>query len=398
MTITDKTALSTFDVDAVRSRFSVLRAGKFSFFDAPAGTKVPDEVGDAIAKLMRDASGNTGGFDPTARALTGLVTKARERAAEFFGGDADNIAFGGSMTSLNFILSRSATRNFEEGDEIIVTRLDHEGNVAPWRELALDRGFVVKTCNLTADLRIDVDHLRSLITDRTKVIAFPWAANTVGSVAEVAKICEIAHDAGAVAWVDAVHYAAHRAMDVRAVGADVVLCSPYKFCGPHLGMAHIEPRVGESWRAYKVQAHGEHPLGARFENGTPPFELLAGLCAAFDYLDSLGGFGAIQPYETALASHFLETLSEKITVYGPALEQRVPTFLLTVPGVEAESVSRTLADKKMAIWKHNFSYEVGLPQALPFKGNAVRVGIAHYNTLDEIDLLCTALDDIASHH
>lgn len=394
MTADDSTALETFDINGVRSRFSALSSGDFSFFDAPAGTKVPDEVGDAMARLMREASGNTGGFDPTARTLIRLVATARERAAEFFGGDAENVAFGGSMTSLNFTLSRSATRAFDEGDEIIVTRLDHEGNVAPWRELSIDRGFVIKQCNLTADLQIDIDHLRSLVTDRTKIIAFPWAANTVGSVANIAEICNIAHKAGAIAWVDAVHYAAHRAMDVRAVGADVVLCSPYKWCGPHMGMAHIDPRVGEPWRAYKVQAHGDHPLGARFENGTSPFERLAGLCATFDYLDSVGGFAAVQPYETALAIHFLKTLPSRITVHGPPIAQRVPTFLLTVPDVEAETVARTLADKNISVWRHNFAYEVGLPEALPFKGEAVRVGIAHYNTIDDIDRLCSALESI----
>lgn len=387
-------ALETFDVDAVRSRFSAFREGGFSFFDAPAGSKVPDEVGDAMARLMREASGNTGGFDPTSRTLITLVQTARERSAEFFGGDPENIAFGGSMTSLNFSLSRAATRTFETGDEIIVTRLDHEGNVAPWRELAIDRGFVIKICNLTADLQVDVDHLRSLVSDRTKIIAFPWAANTVGSVAAIAEICEIAHAAGAIAWVDAVHYAAHRAMDVRAVGADVVLCSPYKWCGPHMGIAHIEPRVAESWRAYKVHARGEHPLGARFETGTTPFERLAGLCATFDYLGSVGGFAAIEPYETALADHFLETLSSRITVHGPPIAQRVPTFLLTIPGVEAETVARQLADQKISLWRHNFAYEVGLPDALPFAGEAVRVGILHYNTIEEIDRLCSALESI----
>ncbi len=385
------------DIDAVRSRFTSLRKGEFTFFDAPAGSQVPDEVGDAMATLMREASGNTGGYDPTAQTLTDLVSKARERAAEFFGGDADNIAFGGSMTALNFILSRAATRDFESGDEMIVTRLDHDGNVAPWRELAIDRDFVLRTCNLTEDLRIDVDHLRSLVTDRTKVIAFPWAANTVGSIADIAEICEIAHSVGAIAWVDAVHYAAHQKMDVRAVGADVVLASPYKLCGPHMGMAHLEPRVADQWRAYKVQAREEHPLGGRFENGTRPFELLAGLCASLDYIDSIGGFGAIEPYETSLAKHFLNTLSSDFTVYGPPLDQRVPTFLLTTPGLDAETISRKLAEEKISVWKHNFTYEVGLPEVLPFEGDAVRVGIAHYNTVKEIDHLNAVLGDIANH-
>lgn len=383
--------LSETTIDMVRARFSSLSKGEYSFFDAPAGSQVPDEVGGAIADLMREASGNTGGFDPTAERLTALVSTAREQAAAFFGGEPENIVFGGSMTTLNFALSRAACRQFDEGDEIIVTRLDHEGNVAPWRELSLDRNLVLKLCDLTPDLRIDMDHMRSLVTDRTKVIAFPWAANTVGSVAPIRELCELAHSVGAIAWVDAVHYAAHRAMDIRSVGADVVLCSPYKFCGPHMGMAHIEPRVAEPWRAYKVQARGDHPLGARFETGTSPFESLAGLCATFNYLESIGGFKAIEQYETVLASRFLSTLPSGINVYGPSLGQRVPTFLLTIPGTDSEVAARTLASWKIALWSHNFAYEVGLPTALPFDGEAIRVGIAHYNTLNEVDELCSAL-------
>jgi cysteine desulfurase family protein (TIGR01976 family) len=393
-TISTGHAAIAFDVEAVRARFSVFSAGDFTYFDAPAGSQVPDEVGDAIARQMREGSGNIGGFYPLSDELSALVAEARQRTAAFFGGDAANVVIGGSMTTLNFALTRAAARDFEEGDEIIVTRLDHEGSVSPWRELAADRAFVVKTCDLTDDLRIDLGHLRSLVSDRTRVIAFPLAANTVGSVAQASEIAEIAHEVGALAWVDAVHYAAHRAIDVRAIAADVILCSAYKFCGPHLGMAHVEPRAAADWRAYKVAARGLDPLGARFETGTLPYEQLAGLVATFDYLDSLGGFAAIAPYEEMLATRLLETLPPEVRVLGPSLADRVPTFLLTIDGLSAETIARALAAKNIGVWKHTFAYEVGMPAALPTGTDPIRVGIAHYNTVEEIDILVAALAEI----
>jgi cysteine desulfurase family protein (TIGR01976 family) len=393
-TLTDTTA-TAFDVEAVRARFSALQPEGFTYFDAPAGSQVPDEVGDAIARQMREGSGNIGGYYPLSDELTALVAAARARTAAFFGGDAANIVLGSSMTTLNFAITRAAARGFAAGDEIIVTRLDHEGNVAPWRELALDLGLVVKTADLTEDLRIDVEHLRSLVTDRTRVIAFPLAANTVGSVAQAAEISAIAHEAGALSWVDAVHYAAHRAIDVAAIGADVVLCSAYKFCGPHLGMAHLNPGVASDWRSYKVAARGPDPLGARFETGTPSYEQLAGLIATYDYLDSLGGFDVIAPYEESLAEHLLDTLPPEVRVLGPALADRVPTFLLTIDGLSSETIARALAAERIGVWKHTFAYEVGLPARLPAGADPIRVGIAHYNTVEEIDALTAALTRIA---
>ena len=384
-----------FDVAAVRARFSALTPGGFTYFDAPAGSQVPDEVGDAIARQMREGSGNIGGYYPLSDQLSALVDTARARTAKFFGGEADNVVIGGSMTTLNFALSRAAARDFAAGDEIIVTRLDHEGNVAPWRELALDRGLVLKTADVTPDLLIDVAHLRSLVTERTRVIAFPLAANTVGSLAQAAEISQIAHDAGALAWVDAVHYAAHQALDVQAIGADVTLCSAYKFCGPHLGLAYVQPEAAAHWRAYKVAARGLDPLGARFETGTLPYELLAGLVATYDYFDSVGGFAAIEPYERMLAAHLIETLPPAVRVLGPGLADRVPTFLLTIDGLSAETIARALAARQIGVWKHTFAYEVGLPERLPAGADPIRVGLAHYNTRAEIDQLTAALAEIA---
>ncbi len=383
-----------FDVEAVRSRFAVLREGDFAFLDAPGGSLVPDEVADAIAEATRYASANLGGFYPTSQRVMRIQAEARERAAEFMGGEAENIVLGPNMTTINFALTRAAARGFAEGDEIIVTALDHDGNVAPWRELAKDRGLVVKTAGLTDDLRLDLDSVRSLVTDRTRVIAFPWAANSVGTIAPAKELVDLAHSVGAIAWVDAVHYAAHRAISARGIGADVLLCSPYKFAGPHLGMAHVNPEIAGGWDAYKVGPREDYPLGSRFETGTQPYELLAGLNTTFQYLASIGGLSAIHAHEERLAERMLAQLPEQVTVFGASLEHRVPTFLVDVPGTPAVEVARRLAERGVGVWNHDSWYAMSLQPWLRAPRETVRIGIAHYNSEADIDRLTGALAEI----
>ena len=190
--------------------------------------------------------------------------------------------FGANMTTLNFALSRAAAREWQAGDEIVCTRLDHDGNVSPWLELARDKGLTVRFADVDDECRLDLDHLRSLLTERTRVVAFPWASNAVGTVTPVAEIAALAHEAGALAWVDAVHYGPHGPIDVQAAGADVLLCSPYKFYGPHLGLAFGRRELLESWRPYKVRPAPELPVGHRYETGTLAHELLAGFVAAVE--------------------------------------------------------------------------------------------------------------------
>lgn len=380
-----------FDVEGVRSRFTVLREGDFAFLDAPGGSLVPDEVADAIAEATRIASANMGGFYPTSQRVTKIQSDARVAGAAFMGGEPENIVLGPNMTTINFALTRAAARDFAEGDEIIVTALDHDGNVAPWRELARDRGLVLKTAGLTDDLRLDLDSVRELVTDRTRVIAFPWASNAVGTVTPAKELCDLAHSVGALAWVDAVHYAAHRAISAREIGADVLLCSPYKFAGPHLGMAHVDPAVASAWRAYKVGPREDYPLGSRFETGTQPYELLAGLLVTFRYLESIGGLSAIHAHEEALAARMLARLPEEVTVYGPALEHRVPTFLIDVPGTPAIDVARRLAERGVGVWHHDSWYAMSLRPWLTAPPETVRVGIGHYNSEADVDRLADEL-------
>jgi cysteine desulfurase family protein (TIGR01976 family) len=296
------------------------------------------------------------------------------------------------MTSLNFMLSRTAGRGFAPGDEILVSCLDHDGGVAPWLELAHDAGLVVRHVELNDDTTFDFGDLERKLGPRTRVVAFAWASNAIGTVVDARRACKLAHDAGALAWIDAVHYAAHEPIDVAEVGADVLICSPYKFCGPHLGVAFGRAEVIERWRPYKARPAPADPLGRRFETGTLSYELLAGFNATIDYLDSIGGFAAIVPYERSLGQRFLDGISGAITVYGlPGMAGRVPTFLVNVDGVAAEEVAASLAADNIGVWAHDSWYSLGLYRRLGYSGKSVRIGFIHYNTAAEVDRLLEAM-------
>jgi cysteine desulfurase family protein (TIGR01976 family) len=365
------------DVAAVRDRFSSLARG-FAFFDAPGGSQVPDEVGDAIARALREASANLGAVYGTSLRVAEILEEAEAKAARFLGCEPREVTFGTNMTSLNFALSRAAARDFRPGDEILVSALDHDAGVAPWLELAQDKGLVVRHIGLLDDTRLDFDDLERKLSPRTRVVAFAWASNAVGTIVDARRACALAHEAGALAWIDAVHYAAHEPVDVRAIGADVLICSPYKFCGPHLGLAYGRAEVTESWRPYKARPAPASPLGRRFATGTLPYELLAGFSATIDYLDSLGGFAAITPCERALGQRFLDALPDGICVYGlPGMAGRVPTFLVNVAGTDADEVARSLAADQMGVWAHDSWYSLDLYQRLGYSGKSVRIGFIH---------------------
>jgi cysteine desulfurase family protein (TIGR01976 family) len=381
----------TTDVEAIRRRFSSLQAG-FTFFDAPGGSQVPDEVGEAIARTLREASANLGAPYETSRRVQAILEEAEAKAARFLGCEPDEVVFGPNMTSLNFMLSRTAGRAFAPGDEILVSSLDHDGGVAPWLELAHDRDLVVRHIELHPDTTLDYDDLESKLSPKTRVVAFAWASNAVGTIVDAARVCRLAHEAGALAWVDAVHYAAHEPIDVRAIDADVLLSSPYKFCGPHLGIAYGRAAVLETWRPYKARPAAMTPLGRRFETGTQPYELLAGLSATLDYLDSLGGIAALVPYERALGERFLAGLPDDVAVYGlPTMDGRVPTFLINVDGVPAAEVATSFAAQNIGVWAHDSWYSLNLYRRLGYTEQAVRLGFIHYNTTDEVDRLLAAL-------
>ena len=379
-----------FDVAAARGRFSALE-NELAFFDGPGGTQVPDEVIEAIATYLRESNANVSGPYETSRRTERLVADARLAAAGFLGASPDEVIFGANMTTLNFALSRTVAREWTEGDEVVVTRLDHDGNVSPWLELAHDLGLVVRFADIREDTTLDLEDLAAQLTDRTRVVAFPWASNAVGTLVDAARVAELAHEAGALAWIDAVHYAAHCPIDVAAVGADVLICSPYKFYGPHLGLGYARSELLERWRPYKVRPASDKPLGHRFETGTLPHELLAGFVAAVSYVDSIG-WEAIQAHERELGRRFLDGLSDNCTLYGlNTMEGRVSTFALNVAGRSPQAVAEQLGERGLAVWQGNY-YAVEVMKRLDLDEGAVRAGIVHYNTADEVDRLLAELE------
>ena len=373
-----------FAIAAARERFSSLRDG-FVYLDAPGGTQTPDEVAAAVAEVYKTSSGNIGAPYATSRRLEALVDEARVASARFLGCTAEEIILGANMTSLNFTLSRTLGRQLAPGDEIVVTRLDHDANVAPWLDLAADRQLRIVHADVHADTSLNLTDLEARLGERTKVVAFPWAANSTGTIVDARAICNLAHQAGALAWVDAVQFAAHEPMDVRSIGADVVFCSAYKFCGPHLGIAFGRRDLLESWQPYKARPVSFEPVGHRFETGTQPYELLGGLLATFAYLDSLGGMAALAAWERQLGERLLAGFPAITRLYGPpTMAGRVPTFLINFADVPSARLSEELADLGFGVWSHGSYYALGLHERIGW-GEALRIGVAHYNTMDEMD-------------
>jgi cysteine desulfurase family protein (TIGR01976 family) len=371
---------AVLDIEAVRARFSALQR-PFAFLDAPAGTQVPDEVIDAIATYLRESNANVNGAFETSRRTDALIDEARATAARFLACEPVETIFGPSMTNLNFMLTRTLARELEPDDEVVVTRLDHDANISPWLELQHDLGITVRFADL------DLSDLERQLTDRTRVVAFPWASNALGTITDVERICALAHEAGGLAWVDAVHYAPHGPIDVSAVGADVLLCSPYKFYGPHLGLAFVRRELLERWRPYKARP------APGYETGTMQHELLAGFVAAVEYVDSVG-WDAIVPHERELGQRFLDGLPDNARLHGLAtMEGRVPTFALTFEGRHPTEVAAHLGERGIFVWDGDY-YAVEVMRRLGLQDGAVRVGFVHYNTAAEVDRLLAELREL----
>jgi cysteine desulfurase family protein (TIGR01976 family) len=392
------------DLAAVRSRFPALASGA-AFFDGPGGSQVPQSVIDAVAGYLRDSNANLGGAFRTSRASDEVLERARAAAADFTGGEPEGIAFGANMTTLNFQLAHAVARTLEPGDEIVVTALDHDANVSPWLLVAGDHELVVRTAPLRADdVTLDVDGLEELINARTQVVAFTLASNAVGSIPDAARIAAAAHGAGALAWADGVHLAPHRRLRARELGLDVALCSPYKFFGPHLGIAAIRPDLAESLPADRVRPASEDPPGHRFEAGTQSHEAIAGALAAIEYLRELGdgdldaAFALIEQHETQLTARFLSGLPDGIRLYGIRTpEGRTPTFCFNVDGRRPREVADLLAERDLYVWDGDYyALEPMRALGLADSGGAVRAGFLHYTTEDEVDRLLEALADLTA--
>ena len=386
-------ATATIDIAAVRARFPALASGTV-FLDGPGGTQCPQSVIDAIADYLRESNANLGGTFAASRRSDELVAQAHATAARLLGCSAAETIFGQNMTTLNFALTRAFGRTLASGDEILVTRLDHDGNIAPWLELAHDLDLRVDFVEIHEETTLDLDDLRRKLTERTRVVAFPLASNAFGTTTDAARIVELAHDAGALAWADAVHYAPHGPIDVVTLGVDVLLCSPYKFFGPHLGLAFGREELLRSWRPYKVRPAADEPVGARFETGTLAHELLAGFVAAVEYLAELG-WEPIRAHERALGQRFLDGLSDRCTLYGRGtMDGRVPTFAFRMEGIAPLAVAERLAAHGIAVWDGDYyAFEAMAHFGLQPDG-AVRAGFVHYNTFDEVDRLLAALAEL----
>jgi cysteine desulfurase family protein (TIGR01976 family) len=383
-----------FDVAAVRARFSALDRPT-AFFDGPGGTQVPDSVIEAMALYLRQSNANLGGPFETSVRSDDVVRAAHETAALFLGCSPAEVGFGANMTTLNFALSRALGRDLRAGDEIVVTRLDHDANVAPWLELARDRDLLVRFVDISEeDCTLDMAEFERVLSESTRVVAFPWASNAVGTIADVKRTAALAHEAGALAWVDAVHYAPHGPIDVAAAGVDVLICSPYKFFGPHLGLFYGRREVLERWRPYKVRPAPDEPVGHRFETGTQAHEAFAGFVAAVEYVESVGWEG-IHAHERELGRRFLDGLPSGVRLHGlRTMDGRTPTFALTFSGMKPQEAAERLAEREIAVWAGNY-YAVEVMERLRLPDGAVRVGFVHYNTVEEVDRLLRELEALA---
>lgn len=403
-----------YDVAAIRSHFPSLQ-GEGIFFDNPGGTQVPQQVIDAVVNYYQTANSNTHGAFATSRRTDELLVQAHQALADFLNASSpDEIVFGPNMTTLTFNISRAIGRLLDEGDEIIVTRLDHDADVAPWLMLE-ERGAIIRWVDIDPeDCTLNLTDLEKHLSTKTRVVAVGGASNAVGTINDLKTIIPLAHMAGALVFVDAVHLAPHVPIDVQALDCDLLACSAYKFYGPHVGVLYGKYELLDRLAAYKVRPAGNEPPH-KFETGTQNHEGLAGAVAAIDYLAALGEkYGApfadqarwyqgrranlktalatIKAYENDLFRRMLRGLKELpgIQIYGitdPArLDERTPTVAFTMPNATPRAIAERLGSENIYVWEGNYyAYELMVRLGLEEHGGAVRVGLAHYNTAAEVD-------------
>jgi cysteine desulfurase family protein (TIGR01976 family) len=416
----------TLDIARIRACFPALTSPDV-YLDNPGGTQVPHHVIDRMVDYLVTKNANHEGAFATSRASDALVDEARRAAADFFNATKpEEIVFGANMTTLTFHLSRSLAQGLQPGDEIIVTRLDHDANISPWLRVAKDRDCVLRWLDFDVeDGTLCLDQLDGLLSRRTKLLACGYASNALGTINPVAQIIARAHQAGALAYVDAVHYAPHGPIDVQALGCDFLVASAYKFFGPHLGVLYGRYDLLDGLPAYRIRPAPPEPPG-KFETGTGNFEGIAGVLGALDYLawvgetfgaehaeryrSDLGGrrlllkqaMSAIRAHEIEMGKILLDELRSVpgLRIYGLTeprrLDQRVPTFSFTLAGHEPRTVAEALGREGIYTWDGNY-YALAVTERLGLEatGGMVRVGLAHYNTRAEIERLGKALHAIA---
>ena len=403
------------DVASVRRSFPALQrmvhAKQAVYADGPGGTQVPQAVIDAMTGALRRGVSNLGGPFAASREATAITDAARAAVADLYNAPSPNdIVFGQNMTSLTLALGRALARTWDPGDEVVCTRLDHDANVSSWMQAALEAAAVVKLADFdTESGRLDPAAIAEVITDRTRLVAVTHASNAIGSIVDAAIVTQLAHDVGALVFVDAVHYAPHGSLDVQRIGCDFLAASAYKFYGPHIGALYGRTELLAEVDAVKIRPAPSEPPG-KWESGTQSFESLAGVTAAVDYVASLGtgehrrdrlvdAMRHISAHETLLSERFLQGIAaiDAITLYGPnGAAERTPTFAIDVSGVTPSEVARRLGAEGIFVWHgHYYALEVMQHLGVLDTGGLVRIGFVHYNTLDEVDRVLGVLAAIA---
>ncbi|MER9882489.1 cysteine desulfurase-like protein [Mesorhizobium sp. M0118] len=401
-----------FRIDAVRAKFPALsltdKGRRRIYLDNPAGTQVPQAVADAVSRCLLTTNANLGGFFETTIAAQDIVDEAHLAMADFLGAASPReIIIGANMTTLTYHMSRTLGRTMKSGDEIILTRMDHEGNISPWLQLAEDLGLVVRWLPFDQQSwQVEEAALAALLSERTRLVALNYASNLTGSINRVKALTGIARQAGALVYVDAVQFAPHGLIDVQHLGCDFLICSAYKFFGPHMGILWGRLDVIDALKPYKCRC-SSNALPERFELGTPQIELMAGLSAAVDYFAELGATAGVQgsrrrkiakafevsiAYENPLAQQLIDGLSDiaGLTIHGitdpKRINERVPTVSFTVEGIVPETIVRQMNAENIFLWSgHNYAWEIVHQLGIPAEQGVVRIGIAHYNTSAEID-------------
>jgi cysteine desulfurase family protein (TIGR01976 family) len=410
-----------YPVDRIRSQFPALGSGAV-FFDGPGGTQVPQAVIDAVASYYREANANEHGLFPTSQRSDEIVAGGRRAMSDLLNAPADaGIIFGANMTTLTMHLSRALGRTLRPGDEIVVTRLDHDANIAPWLFLQ-ESGAKVRWLEFDpADCTLRLDDLDKAITERTRIVAVGMASNAFGTINDAARVIAAARNVGALTFLDAVHFAPHRAIDVQLLGCDFLACSPYKFYGPHSGVLYGKREALERLQPYKVRPSSEK-IPDSFETGTKSHEAIAGVAAAVDFLAALGrehgssvgeypegrwrwlkhSLAAIREHETRLFSRLLDGLLkiEGLRLYGIAdtgrLGERTPTACFTIAGLSPAAVAQKLGKAGIHVWDGNYyAWEAMRFLGLEEKGGAVRAGLSLYSTEGEVDRFLGAVQEVA---
>jgi cysteine desulfurase family protein (TIGR01976 family) len=408
-----KTIASPLDLDWVRSQFPSLaqrvNGHPAAFLDGPGGTQVPQRVIDAISDYLRTSNANTCGAYATSRRTDQIIAGARAAMGDFLGCDSDEVVFGPNMTTLTFAISRAIGRELQPGDEILLTHLDHDANVSPWRALE-ERGVTIQFADIHEhNCTLNLDDLAGKITPRTKIVAVGYASNAVGTINEVKTIVRLAHEGGALAYIDAVHYAPHGPIDVRDLDCDFLACSTYKFFGPHMGVLYGKREHLARLTPYKVRAN-TNAVPQRWEWGTLNHECIAGITACVEYIAELGrrseqvsdqrsaiqaAYRAIQTHERTLTKKMLRGLAEirGLRLYGISNpDSRCPTFAVRLEGSAPLELATRLGARGIFTWDGNY-YAINLTERLGVEkdGGFLRIGLVHYNTEEEVNRLLVFL-------